>query len=257
MPASVSPKQKQRLDQLIAHALRAPQPTVDWNLPVTPRLWVRSAVYRVMVSQLYHGEIATAQLCALLHQRIDDDRVRQWLVIQERDELRHAAMYHRYLQRVGGVVDSDPVFVRTLSDVLAWRGDFLGQVLVFHVLLEGEAVQLLRNRFRCPLFAHISRMILRDESRHILFGRWYLKAQLENMPADRKIHWYATIRALWYENAEAQLKLYYGSHLPKWLRRHWLNRRWRFQQRALVRLGLVVDGQLTCNGILHRRIGIS
>jgi hypothetical protein len=98
-----------------------------------------------MVSQLYHGEIATAQLCGSLRQRVNDERARRWLAIQERDECRHAAMYRRYLQRVGGVVDADPVFAQTLSDVLAWHDDSFGQVLVFHILLEGEAVQLLRD----------------------------------------------------------------------------------------------------------------
>lgn len=238
MSPSVSAQQRQRFDRLIAHAQRAPRPKVDWSLPVAPSPWVSSAVYRAMVSQLYHGEIATAQLCGSLRQRVNDERARRWLAIQERDECRHAAMYRRYLQRAGGVVDAEPVFAQTLSDVLAWHDDSFGQVLVFHILLEGEAVQLLRKRFSCPLFAHINRIILHDESRHVLFGRWYLKTELEDMPDDRKIHWHTKVHALWYENADAQLKYYYGSLLPERLRRHWLNHRWRLHQRSLARLGL-------------------
>ena len=80
--------------------------TVDSRAPRVPP-WLTRRFFRHVVSQLYHGEVGSLEVCERLATLIDEPRARRFLNIQIADERRHAALYHDYLEDLGGVSPVD------------------------------------------------------------------------------------------------------------------------------------------------------
>jgi hypothetical protein len=195
---------------------------IDWHLDVRPPPWLARDDAAVALSQLYHGEVATARAC---------------LALQMEDETRHASVYRRYLDRLGGVAAIDPVLAA------AWRGSALGTMVAFHVVVEGEALRIqegLVRLFRCPLLQQINRRIARDEARHVAFGRLYLGARVAELPSRERREIYRWVKRLWSESATATLRNLQGrGGVARVFLQGWLRCGWARHARTLAAVGLI------------------
>jgi len=216
---------------------------VDWQLSVRSPLWLSRRAYVSAISQLYHGEVATIRACRRLADEIADPAARDCLDVQIADEMRHASAYAAYLDRLGGVAPIDPAVADAHDEGMAWKGGPAALVVLYHVVLEGEALMLhgdFRRWFRCPLFRAINRRIEVDEARHVAFGRHYLRSRLARMPTDQRLDIYRWVRRLWRAAAESTAERYWGWILaPRRLKRNNLQRRWAGHVDTLIGVGLV------------------
>ncbi len=154
---------------------------IDWSLsPVRPR-WATQRAYVEAVSQLLHAERLTRRACSRLAQALTEPAAARFIESQARDEARHAAMYARYLARIGDVAPMDEALAASLDSALEWHESVPAMMVAFNVVLEGEAVHLhgaAARAFPCPLLHRIATTVGRDEARHTAFGRLYLRRML-------------------------------------------------------------------------------
>jgi len=215
---------------------------IDWSRgPQVPR-WLPKRLYRSIISQFHYGERMTVDLCRRLADELGDPLLKRCVELQAKDEIRHADVYGRYLQSIGGTLDPDPALAETLSAALHHPGPPALPMLAYHVILEGEAMRTLedlRGTFPCPLFTEISRRTARDEARHIAFGRLYLKAVIPNLSSAEKAGLMRDLREIWDACADGILA---GYRVPGFfsrpLRRRWAADGWRHHAAALADVGL-------------------
>ncbi len=228
---------ERKLAALSEKALKAqskPDETIDWRQPAAPPCWMPNRLAAAAISRFHHGEITTAQLCEDIRGRIASPAARDCLEAQADDEHRHALIYGRYLDKLGGP-DRRPSTVEGLyGKVAAWRGAPEGSILVCHVIFEGESLQLQNSVDKwmpCPLFKEISAVIAKDEARHVAFGRVYLRAALPHLPRAERLALFRWIRDLWFEAVRdtvdrfappGLLALYGGK--TRWIQDEWCER---------------------------------
>ena len=214
---------------------------IDWSLPVAPaRHWPRGLHVR-LVSQLRHGEEATAAICRHLIDALEGDEARRCLAVQESDERRHAAAYGAYVRRLGQDAPANPLLDALFQRAAAWKGHPLAMVLAFHIVIEGEALKLqkaLAASSPCPLFRAINARIANDEARHVAFGVRYARAALPDIDAEDRAVIAAWLKSLWFEAARITT-CHFGA--LSWLAgighvSH--DRMWRRRAERLARLGL-------------------
>ncbi len=120
-----------RLSALITRAEAGgwdPDRAIDWSRrPRRPPL-IPPRLYRILVSQLYHGERATLAMCERLMRELPDAGARRFVATQAADETRHAQVYARYLDGIGGMAPTDDAVQRTFDAALAWDGPWQGLV---------------------------------------------------------------------------------------------------------------------------------
>ena len=232
---------------------------IDWSEgPKLPFWWPHAALAE-MISQLYHGELATAAFCRRLARRLHDPIAIECLQFQIADETRHAALYNRYLAHLGGHRSIRPALALAVRRVEAWQGPPEGQVLAYHIVLEGEAL-FLQDAFArlipCPLFRQINHRILRDEARHVAFGKIFLRQRLPRLDRSRRCGIYRWLRDLWWTAARANVAATTGRLI--WARRGLgpsVEGRWARQRADLLALGLVDRSDLAAlEGPNHSRM---
>lgn len=234
-----------RLSALITRAEaggRDPDRAIDWSRrPHRPPL-IPPRLYRVLVSQLYHGERATLAMCERLMRELPDAGARRFIATQAADETRHAQLYARYLDGIGGLAPTDDAVQRTFDAALAWDGPWQGLVAAAHVVLESETVRLLQHShtmFACPLLRDINARVVRDEARHLAFGRLYLKQKLGELSPSERRRIYRWVHGLWHECV-------YSWRGPltilSWVNRGALRRLWQRHDRELCDVGLTASG---------------
>ena len=130
---------------------------------------------------------------------------------------------------------------------LAWRGSYHAPVVAFHIVLEGEALDLLQacsKRFPCPLFRQINRRVSHDEARHIAFGKLFLRNRVRSLPLEERLEIYRWVRSLWRDCAAAT-RARYGLFGRFALRTGpaALEARWQRQSAALEEIGLIGPGE--------------
>ena len=218
---------------------------VDWRESVFVPSWFPRKTYIAAISQLYHGELATAEACRrLLATPLGiDTEIRACLEIQIRDEIRHAEVYRAYLARLGDIVPSEPVVAAMLERGYGWREPILGTVLSYHVMLEGEALNIqqgLATWLPCPLFRAVNARIVVDEARHVGFGKTYLPARIADIPIEERGDLFLWIKELWHDCARPVMEKFHvpGVMSPR-IRRRWLKSRWQRQVRDLASIGLI------------------
>lgn len=203
----------------------------DWDCPISLPFWLSRRSAASVITHFLAGELATADMCSRLRDRLDLPAARDFLEAQALDEHRHARIYRLYLDKLGGPDARPP----TLYDQAAsWQGAPQGIILAFHGVLEGESMrlqQVIDKWLPCPLFREISTVIARDEARHIAFGRLYLRETLPSLPrAERReiFHW---LRTLWFEAVRETISNFappgfvrpYGG-LAGWMANEWEER---------------------------------
>lgn len=220
---------------------------IDWDQ--APRLpgWLPDRVYASVVSQLYHGERATLAMCRRLSRELAGTPAETFLRTQIADEERHADIYADYLDRLGIMVPPDEAMAAAYDGALAWRGSYHAPVVAFHIVLEGEALDLLQacsKRFPCPLFRQINRRVSHDEARHIAFGKLFLRERVRMLPLDERLEIYRWVRSLW-RHCAAATKARYGLFGRFALRTGpaALEARWQRQAEALAEIGLIGPGE--------------
>ena len=237
-----------RLERLAANGRAgqwALEQAIDWRQEPRRPLWMTRMQVRKAISQLYHGEVATSRLCRRLIDELDHPAARRCLEWQLADELRHAEVYRRYLERLGGIVPMDANLARTFESALAGPYGTLGAMVAFHVVVEGEVLRVqdaLARLLPCPLLRQINRLIARDEARHVAFGRIYLERAVAALPQAERERLLSWVRRLWSQCAGAALED--GRHNSRVLRRFlslWLPGGWQRHAAALGHIGLTAD----------------
>jgi hypothetical protein len=216
---------------------------IDWTQNIVQPNWLLRRFHGALISQFRHGELAAVRVCGRLLHHVPDPHVRDLLVQQIADEERHALAYEWYMARLGDDAPVDPSMAEAVGRALEWRGSPLGLMVVFHVMLEGEALRSLRGlakKLPCPLFGQINARITRDEARHVAFGRLYLREQLKTLDLEERMAIYRFVKSLWDDCAAGTLSRF---HIPGFvtqaLRRRWIAEGWALHSRALVDVGLL------------------
>ncbi|MEQ8707351.1 MAG: ferritin-like domain-containing protein [Rhodospirillales bacterium] len=239
-----------RLRQLADKGHRAQQQSVediDWQRRPGLPFWLPRRLAAWAVSQFLHGEMATAGMCRQIAPRLPSPAAQAFLETQYLDEMRHAAIYGRYAESLGGAAKITPQLAGAYDRALAWDGPVEGVILAFHCILEGESLMLqqdVRRWFPCRQFGEISDIVARDEARHVAFGRLWCQAALPTLPvADhRRIRQH--LRQLWFETMNSVIRRIRPFDIingPKpWP--VWLEETWAARERELARHGLMLTG---------------
>lgn len=242
---SVAATREPQIEALIAKAEAAAWPADDapfWSSPaVRPRL-IPWAKYRAMVSQVYHGECTTRAVCERLIDEIPDPLAARFLAIQAEEERRHARMFERYLEPLGGVAPVDPGLGGAFARTLSWDGPWQGIAVAVNVILEAETIRLLLrspHMFSCPKLKTIIDVVTRDEARHLAFGRLFIRRHLETLSAEERRRIYLWVLSLWRECIYTPR----GGVLSLILRykRRPLQRLWDGHNAAMCEIGLVSE----------------
>ncbi len=131
-----------------------------------------------MVSQFLHGEQGALLGCAQLAQCHPDLEAKLYSVNQAADEARHIEVFTRYLvehvPEPYPVADALQLLLRESISDARWDVVALG----IQIILEGVALaafQLGNSTFHDPLIRSITKLVIRDEARHVSFGTIALK----------------------------------------------------------------------------------
>ena len=173
----------------------------DWDQPAVLPFWLPRSPAASAISQFYHGEIATAQMCRRIRSRMDGPATGAFLDAQADDEQRHARIFLAYLEKIGGPDPRPPAIAKQFEKAIAWQGAPAAVILAFHAILEGESLRLqqaIERWLPCPLFKEISAAVARDEARHIAFGKIYLRETLPHLPREERLEIYCWTRDLWF-----------------------------------------------------------
>ncbi len=214
---------------------------IDWRRPPHLPLWITQGQARTAISQLYYREIATSRMCRALLREFEPGPARQCLEFQIKDELRHAEVFKRYLDSLGGVAEMDGNLAWALKAAAGGPTGPLGTMVAFYVVVEGEVLRVqdsLSRLLPCPLLKQINRRVARDEARHVAFGRIYLSEALADLSTDARGRLYDWVYDLWRETTNLTLAESAGSGTVQRILRNWLRGGWRHHEAALQQIGL-------------------
>jgi len=245
-PRREAPPHEHQFDTIMANGQArqwSMEEDINWRQDIIPPGWMVRRFHGALISQFLHGEEATVRVCHRLMTEISDPAIRKLLAAQIADENRHAGVYEKYLARLGDWAPMEPAMADTVERALQWNGSPLGLVVAFHILLEGEALRSLQDlavELPCPLFRQINRLVVRDEARHVAFGKLYLKQQLKELPAEERMAIYRWIKTLWDDCTAGTLSRFcITGFVTAALRRRWVDDGWDQHSRSLVEIGLV------------------
>ena len=233
---------EERLARLAANA-RAGQwsadKDIDWRRQPRLPFWITRDQARAAISQLHYGEVATSRVCLALLRDVPAGPARRCLEHQIADERRHAEVFQRYLERLGGLAPMDRTLGWALDAASEGPAGSLGTMVAYHVVVEGEVLRVqdsLARLLPCPLLRQISRLVARDEARHVAFGRIYLSDALAGLPADARRRLYDWTYDLWRRTTGSALAEHDSA--AQGALRSWLGGGWRHHQAALRQIGL-------------------
>jgi len=240
-----------RLIRLVEKGERAQRQSVDdfdWLQKHGIPFWLPNRLAGWVVSQFLHGERATAEMCTLVAPRLNNSAASAFLNTQHLDEIRHAAIYERYLDKIGGLRPAPNYLASGYQAAREWNGPLEGILLAYHVLLEGESLILQHDVARwlpCPLFNQIAAVIARDEARHIAFGKLWLGQVLPELNADQHAMIHCWLKGLWFDTVGSmisRLKPFdFVNGAKPW--GQWLDENWTVREREMASVGLIIDGK--------------
>ncbi len=216
---------------------------INWNQDIVRPNWLLRRFHGAMISQFRHGELITIKICRHLLDVVTEPGVKELLIQQIADEERHAEVYRRYLEKLGDAAPLDPSLAHAVERIIQWQGSYLGLIVAVHVLLEGEALRTLQDlsdEMPCPLFSQMNKLIVRDEARHVAFGKVYLRQRLANLGLDERMAIYRFVKLLWCESTGGMfLEFRITGIVTQSLRRRWVNEGWLQHRRSLTDIGLL------------------
>jgi len=150
------------------------------------RMWdtFRWELQSWMVSQFLHGEQAAMVVAGRLVETVPDVPSKLYAASQAADEARHVEVFSRYLREK--VADPYPVsepLRLLLADILGderWDVIALGMQIMVEALAMA-AFRLADSTFHDDLIRQISRLVARDEARHVTFGVLALNGLYDQM----------------------------------------------------------------------------
>lgn len=239
----------ERLIRLVEKGERAQIQSIDdfdWSQKHGVPFWLPSRLAAWAVSQFLHGERATAEMCEMVAPRLNNDAASAFLETQRADELRHAAIYERYLDKIGGPRPASDNLKAAYQAGRDWDGPVEGILLAYHVILEGESLFLQQDVARwlpSKLFNQMSAVIARDEARHVAFGKIILRDALPKLDYEQHALIHSWLKGLWFDtvgNVISRLKPFDFVNGPKpW--NEWLDENWAMREKEMVSVGLMID----------------
>jgi len=126
-----------------------------------------------MVSQFLHGEQGALVVAARLIETCPDIESKSYAATQAVDEARHVEVFSRYLrEKIPDGYPVCPALESLLRDILAdsrWDITAIGMQIVVEALAMA-AFRLSEATFHDDLIKQITRLVARDEARHVSFG---------------------------------------------------------------------------------------
>lgn len=167
-------------------------------MPVSPEVYERlsasqkerlmAGLTAVTFSQLLHGEQGALMVSSGLIQAVPHHDMKQAAAVQAMDEARHMDVFSRYVRRLGDIYQPSPPLCRVL-DTIGRHPLWQAQVVGMQIVIEGLALATfldIRDASACPLLRDILDLVIKDEARHIAFGKISLQHHLERMTADER-----------------------------------------------------------------------
>jgi hypothetical protein len=214
---------------------------IDWqHIPRLPT-WISHDQARAAISQLYHGELATAEFCQNLLRDLDSGYAHCCLAWQLIDEERHAEVYRRYLDQLGGVTPIEPNLAQALDAVARGPAGELGTMIAYHVIVEGEVLRLqhlITHFLPCPFLTQINRRIARDEARHVAFGQIFLAEALADWPEATRASIYYWLHRIWGQSTDVTLETRYRNSMARRVLCRWWQSGWDRHAAALKQIGV-------------------
>ena len=224
---------------------------IDWDVEAVVPAWLPRKFHAALISQFYHGELATIRMCRALLDDVGDPLTdplaRRCVALQIVDEERHARVYADYLARIGDFAPPEPALEAAFAEALSWSGPPQAMVSAFNIILEGEALRALEDLggwLPCPLFQRINARICRDEARHFAFGRIYLKATLGSLEQGQRFDIFRRLKKLWRDTAFGTLDRFsIPGLITRRRRRNWAEGGWQEHLKSLIDVGLLNAGE--------------
>jgi hypothetical protein len=141
-----------------------------------------------MTSQFLHGEQGALLAAGRLVTMAPDMDAKLYAAAQTADEARHVDAFARYVELLGSAYPINPSLKRMFDTVNAesqWDIVFLGM----QIIAEGLALAALRfehTRSFDPVIAKITRLVAKDEARHVAFGLLALRQVYGELTAREK-----------------------------------------------------------------------
>jgi hypothetical protein len=153
--------------------------TPHWNkMTKAERIRLNHEFMAWTLSQFLHGEQGALLASAQIVDAVPNIDAKLYGATQVVDEARHVEVYDRYLHtKLEIVYPVNPELKTLLDQILSdsrWDMKYLGM----QIMVEGLALaafQVMRDNVQEPLIAEITRMVLKDEARHVAFGVLSLK----------------------------------------------------------------------------------
>jgi hypothetical protein len=125
-----------------------------------------------MISQFLHGEQGALLAAGRLVTMVPDMDTKFYAAAQAADEARHVEAYARYVGLLGNIYPVNPALKRMLDTVTTEsRWDVV--ILGMQIIVEGLALAAFRfeyTRSFDPVIAQLTRLVAKDEARHVAFG---------------------------------------------------------------------------------------
>jgi hypothetical protein len=158
-----------------------------WDrLPEGEREVIRRHTAGWLFSQLLHAEQFALLGIGKMAAGIPSLESKMYAATQVMDEARHAEAFNRYIKtKIGIRYGISPTLGHLFENVLAESRWDLG-VLAAHVLVENMGLatfSLYKERMRDPLAQAFMGYVLRDEARHVAFGRTVLRRHYPQLTA--------------------------------------------------------------------------
>ncbi|MFZ3308657.1 MAG: ferritin-like domain-containing protein [Xanthobacteraceae bacterium] len=139
-------------------------------------------------SQLLHGEQGALMVSANLVRLLPSVEMKQAAASQTSDEARHVDVFSRYIKRIGEIYPPSPAMRRVLDKIIN-HPLWLAQVVGMQIVVEGMALATfldVRSVCSCPLLHDILDLVIKDEARHVAFGKIALRRHIEEIDADNR-----------------------------------------------------------------------
>lgn len=155
------------------------------SLSAKERVDIRVETSSWLLSQFLHGEQGALLASAQLVTAVPSADAKFYASTQVMDEARHVEVYDRYIrEKVGFHYPVSPHLKQLLDTILTdsrWDMKYLGM----QIMVEGLALAAFGfiHKFTDePLLRELTKMVMRDEARHVAFGVLGLRDVYKNMP---------------------------------------------------------------------------
>ncbi len=178
----------------------SPAIEIDWDQPVKRPWWMQSSRYAELMSQLMYGEELSLSLTQAAFSRTNGNTCPDFLATQMEDEVRHVKAYRLYLRKLGDISPQFDGFKLFVDQVEAWTGPLVAIDVAVHEVLEGDALMVqknFQNWLSCPILRELHKRIVRDESRHVAYGKAVLPGRISALSPNEKIETAQWLENLW------------------------------------------------------------